>query len=145
MKLSDLERFAIDSSILPSGRMGVSLTLLDSEKVNGGNQRSLSTISITSSGKNETVATQAGIDKCLDLLEKLQGLSEIVKFGVISLEQEGKGEFVCTSQLGLFEKDKDGTADCIVKKTVGFGSGKDADTAERNALKSALSSIGENL
>lgn len=144
MKLSDLERFAIDSQVTPTGRMGVTLTVLDKDKVNGGNQRSLSTVSITSSGKNQTDATKKGVDKCLDLLGKLSPLSEVVKFGVISLDQDGY-VFSCTTQLGLFEKATDGTADVIVKKSLGFGEGKDADEAERNSLKSALSLLGEKI
>lgn len=141
MKLSDLKRFSLESQPHPTGRMSVSLFVLDDERVNDANQRSLSMINVTASGKDETDATKKGIDVCLSRLEKLQKHADIVKLGVLSLNQDNSG-FQCTVQLGLFDKAESG-ADLIVKKTLGFGKGKTADKAEEAALESALELIGE--
>ena len=146
MKLSDLERFSIESTLHPSGRMSVSLFVLGDERVNGGNQRSLSMINVTDTGKNETEATQSGIKKALGVLEKLQPLADIIRVGVLDLKGDKKDGFTCTVQLGLFDRDSvEKGADLVRKKTLGFGSGSTADLAEKNALKSALDSIGEKV
>ena len=140
MKLSDLNRFSIEAQPHDTGRMNVSLFVLDDERVDGGNQRALSMISITSSGKDETSATENGVKRALSKLKQLQPLADIVKLGVMALS-EANNEFSCTVQLGLFDKATEG-ADLIKKKTLGFGKGKDAETAEDNAIKSALKLIG---
>jgi len=143
MELKDLGRFAVDAAPHATGRMMVTVTQLAESKLDGGNQRSLSAINVTSGGKNESAATENGIKLALKRLTDLKGKSEIVKLGVVSLEENKKDNtFESVVQLGFFDKSNDG-ADLIKKKCLGFGSGKTADAAEEAAIKSALSLMGE--
>lgn len=142
MKLSDISRFNIESTPHQTGGMSVTLFVLDDKMVGPGQQKSLHTINVVSSGKNETDATQKGIQKCIDRLNKLNSLSDIVRFGVLNLTGDNKTGFVCQVQLGLFDKGNE-LGDPTVKKTLGFGKGKDIESAQLSALDSALEIIGE--
>lgn len=142
MELKDLGRFAVDAAPHPTHRMSVTVTQLADEKVDGGNQRSLSTVNVTSAGKTESDATQKGIKLALSRLSKLKDKADIIKLGVIDLSEADK-VFTAVVQLGLFDKSSEG-ADLIKKKGLGFGTGKTADKAEEAAIESALELMGES-
>jgi hypothetical protein len=142
MKLSELDRFSVEAEAHPSGGMMVSLFVLGDKRVDAGSQRSLDVVSVVSKGKDETDATSKGIEFALELLASLKKKADIIKLGVRLLSENEDGSYSATVQFGLFDKAEEG-ADLIIKKTLGFGRGKDIKSAQKDALASALKIIGE--
>lgn len=143
MKLSDLQRFSLESDIHPVGGISTTLFVLGSQKVDVGSQRQLDVINLVAKGKNEEDATAKGTDFALEVLESLKGKADIVKVGVRELVfNEEVKMFESKVQVGLFDQENEG-ADLIRKKGFGFGVDKDLKKAQEKAIKSALRLMGE--
>lgn len=144
MKLSDVERFSLETEVHSSGGMSVTLFVLADKKLDAGNQRQLDVVNVVSDGKDEEEATAKGVDFSLEVLESLKSRADIVKVGVRELgkAEPNAKEFTAKVQVGLFDKQEEG-ADLIVKKGFGFGKDKDMKRAQKKAIASALRLMGE--
>lgn len=146
MKLKDLEKFAVETDLVPgnSGRTATRVTVLgDAFHPESGRQSQQHTITMSARGKDEKESLEKALERSLSVLDKVKGKAFAVRGGVVQIVYDKETTlYTAKAQLALLDEG-DNFTHPVIKSMSAFASNKNPDKAEDTALQTVLEFMGE--
>lgn len=146
MKLSDLDRFAVESDKLPGNtpRLATRISVLtDKFHAESGRQAQTHTVTLSAEAVDEKEALEKSLHRSLSFLDQVKEKAYAVRGGIVQMTfDKSTGNYRAKAQLALLEEG-DGFAHPVKKSLSAFAEDKNPDKAEDKALATILETMGE--